>query len=166
MDAQDFEHIYSSTKAKIAAIARNFGKAESFDLDEQDVVQEAMVALWELASKGYPIRNPEALLVKIAKNICVGRLRTQKIKSSRIGPESLAVPAQELDSDWPDENEIRQMYFECLTKTELECFILRADDGMTINDISQTTGKSKEGIKMALSRARKKLKQRIKGGNQ
>ena len=65
MIEHEFENIYSSIWMKLTALVRKFGKAVYITLDVEDIVQEALIAFWELSEKGYPIRNAEALLVKI-----------------------------------------------------------------------------------------------------
>lgn len=47
-------------------------------LSAEDVVQDTLVVLWQLMEKGYPVRDPEALSVKIAKNLCVAVYRRKK----------------------------------------------------------------------------------------
>ena len=163
MKAQEFEHIYMSTRAKLSAIARRYSMAVDFDLDEQDVVQEALTALWELSEKGYPIRNAEALLVRITKNICAGQYRRQKNRTQvpledtipQEGPVSGRIESE-------DEDMIKQLLYETLTKTEREYMIMKTDEEMSLDEISEKTGKDKPGIKTALSKARKKLKDAFK----
>lgn len=157
MKAQEFEHIYMSTKAKLSAIARRYSMAVDFDLDEQDVVQEALTAFWELSEKGYPVRNPEALLVKITKNICVGRYRRRKGREETLGAEALAVAGPEEDREILDETEVKQLFKECLTKTEYKYMMMKFEDEMTLDEMAESTGRSKAGIKMAISRGRRKL---------
>ena len=53
------------------------------DLSE-DIVQESLMRLWELVQKGYPVRDFEALAMKITKNLCVDRLRKRRLKPHQI----------------------------------------------------------------------------------
>ena len=62
MTQQKFEHIYISIKGDLMGLARQFCRSASIDLDAEDVVQEALVAFWELAQRDYPMPNPKALL--------------------------------------------------------------------------------------------------------
>lgn len=77
MTVQEFEEIYTSMRGRLVGIARVFCKSTSLDLDAEDVVQEALTVFWELSERGYPIKNPNALLVKITKNICISRYRNE-----------------------------------------------------------------------------------------
>lgn len=71
---------YTSLRQKLYTLAIRFSKASDSALNAEDVVQEAMVAFWELSRNGYPIRNAEALLVKITKNICIKYYRKELAK--------------------------------------------------------------------------------------
>ena len=154
----EFEHIYLSARDKLVAIARGYGKAAAFDLDASDVVQEALMALWELSSKGYPIRNPEALLVKITKNICVNRFRKQKLQTSSIDSITTDIPNHEHSQEFPNEAELKLLLRKILTKSELGYFKMKVEDGMTLDEMVNATGKSRSSVKMALSRGRKKIR--------
>ncbi|MGN1221476.1 MAG: RNA polymerase sigma factor [Candidatus Cryptobacteroides sp.] len=154
----EFEHIYLSARDKLIAIARRYGKAAAFDLDANDVVQEALMALWELSSKGYPIRNPEALLVKITKNICVNRFRKRKLQTSSLDLIPTDIPNNEHAHELPSEAELKLLLRKILTKSELGYFTMKVEDGMTLDDMVNATGKSKSSVKMAISRGRKKIR--------
>lgn len=163
MTLQEFEHIYSSIRAKLTGMAREFGRAAGVRLDEEDIVQEAMIALWELSEQGYPIRNPEALLVRITKVTCIARLRKRKMNMVPIdGDNYNGGESASKNVDRMDEAAIKKKLYECLTKTEREYMILKTEEGMTLDEISSVTGVKKPGISAALSKAKKKLEEQIK----
>lgn len=143
---------------RLFSLVGKFGSAASVNLDQDDIVQEAFMALWQLSQKGYPIRNAEALLVRITKNICVSRYRKQKNRLFTIIEEAV-VPADpsygRLESR--DDEKIRQLLYETLTKTEREYMEMKTDEEMSLDEMAIATGKTKESIKTALSKARKKL---------
>ncbi len=144
-------------------MVRKFSKAAAMAMDDDDVVQEAFIALWQLSEKGYPIRNAEALLIRITKNICAGQFRRRKNRTQvpledtipQEGPVSGRIESE-------DEDMIKQLLYETLTKTEREYMIMKTDEEMSLDEISEKTGKDKSGIKTALSKARKKLKDAFK----
>lgn len=143
---------------RLISLVGRFGSAASVNLDQDDIVQEAFMALWQLSQKGYPIRNAEALLVRITKNICVSRYRKQKNRLFTIIEEAV-VPTDpsygRLESR--DDEKIRQLLYETLTKTEREYMEMKTDEEMSLDEMAEATGKTKESIKTALSKARKKL---------
>ena len=162
MTPQEFEHIYSSIWTKLTGMAKLFGRAAGINLDAEDVAQEAMVALWELAESGYPIRNPEALLVRIVKVTCIARLRKRRMDVVPIEGDNYRGGESATDAvEKMDEATIKKRLYECLTKTEREYMTLRTENGMTLDEISSVTGAQKPGISTALSKARKKLEEQF-----
>lgn len=162
MTGKEFEKIYSSTRERLAGIVRRYNKSESFDLAEDDVIQEALMALWELSERGYPIRNPEALLVTISKNICVGRLRKRKIVTERLDARINSIPEPEPLIEVPDEEVLKRLFQECLTESEYESITMKSEQGLSLDEIAETTGKTKSSVKMSISRGRRKLQELFK----
>ena len=85
MTRTEFEHISVLIRGRIVALARRFARAADLPDPAEDIAQETLEALWRLCEKGYPVRDPEALAVKIAKNICVMHYRRRRIVPDSIG---------------------------------------------------------------------------------
>ena len=163
MTEQEFENIYTAVRAKLIAITRQFNRATALNLDHEDIVQEALIAFWELSERGYPIGNYEALLVKITKNICVSRYRKQKFKTEPIVRDIyMGEERASHITDRMDEVVIKKRLYESLTKTEREYMLMKTERGMSLDEISKETGKPKPGIKTALSKAKRKLEEQLK----
>ena len=73
MRKEDFEILSIRLRPKLLSLARNF--ALSSEIEADDMVQEALIAIWELVEQNYPMRDAEALAIKITKNICVSHYR-------------------------------------------------------------------------------------------
>lgn len=84
MTEQEFGNIAREHNGRLKALARCFSRATDMAIDEEDIVQEALLAFWNLSEKGYPVRNTEALLVKITKNICVSHYRKRHLETESI----------------------------------------------------------------------------------
>ena len=97
MTKEEFGHISNGMRRELIALARRFLRATNGPDEAEDIVQEALLALWELSEKGYPIRNEKALAIKITKNICVSRYRKRKIETVPIKDDSFpgGFPAEE-----------------------------------------------------------------------
>ena len=80
MTEQEFAYLSDHLRARLIALAKRFNRATGCDGEAEDIVQDALVTLWELAEKGYPIRDADALAVKITKTRCVERYRRQHIR--------------------------------------------------------------------------------------
>ena len=61
MTKQEFGHISTRIRGKLVALARRFSRAAGTSDDAEDIAQEALVTLWELSEKGYPVRDAEVL---------------------------------------------------------------------------------------------------------
>ncbi len=159
MTQTEFEKTYTSLRQKLYTLALGFSKASDSELDAEDIVQEAMIAFWELCEKGYPVKNAEALLVKITKNICIGRYRkaqaqkkTGLAQENIISSESAGCRIEEADIKI-----IKQVLYDSLTRTERRYMLMKVDERMSLDDIADATGKTKSGIKTGLSKAKAKI---------
>ena len=74
MEKEEFEILSKKVRKKMLSVARNFVLV-SGGLEAEDIVQEALLALWELVDQDYPMRDAELLAMKITKNICVSHYR-------------------------------------------------------------------------------------------
>ena len=163
MTQQEFEQIYTSLSSRLRSLAEQFRRRTAADIDPDDVVQEAMTAFWELSENGYAIQNPTALLVKITKNICISRYRKQKLRTEPI--EGLSFTAEQRASsntEKMDEKIIRERLYQVLTRTERLYMILKTEEDLSLDEIAKRTGSTKTGIKTALYKARKKLKEQFR----
>lgn len=95
MTEQEFGHIARDCSGRLKALARRFCRAADLAIDEEDLVQEALLAFWNLSEKGYPVRNAKALLVKITKTSASRTIADGTLRRSPL-PEmsSLAVCLQ------------------------------------------------------------------------
>lgn len=155
MTQQEFEQIYSTIWARLTTMARRFGRAAGIEVDADDVAQEALIALWQLAEQGYPVRNAEGLLVRITKTICIARLRKHKGNVSPIDEVNVEGGYSATSSvEQTDAALIKDRLYACLTKTEREYMQLKTDGGLSVAEMSEMTGVAKPLISTALSKAR------------
>ena len=89
MEKKDFEILIIKIRPKLLSVARNFALVSGIEAD--DVVQEALMALWELAQENYNMRNVEALAIKITKNICVSHYRKVHIDTHSLEHDNYIV---------------------------------------------------------------------------
>ena len=163
MTPQEFENIYISITSDLMALPRQFCKSASIDLDAEDLVQEALVAFWELAERDYPMPNPKALLVLITKNICISRYRKKKLETEPIyGDDFIGGESASRTVEMADEHIIKQRLYDTLTRTERLYMLMKAEQGMSLDEIVQETGGTRSGIKVALSKAKKKMEEQLK----
>lgn len=144
-------------------LAKQFCRSASIDLDAEDVVQEALIAFWELAERDYPMPNPKALLVLITKNICISRYRKKKLETKPIsGDDFLGGESASRTVEMADEQIIKQKLYDTLTRTERLYMLMKTDQGMSLDEMVQETGGTRASIKVALSKARRKMEEKLK----
>ena len=164
MTRQEFDIFSEGVRAKLLAVARSFGRFGMVDDDEaEDVVQEALTTLWGLSDSGYPVRDAEALAVKITKNTCVAHHRRRKLQPQPLRGEAYegGAPATAA-TDLSDYVEIRRRLYAGLSDTERVCLDLRNADGLSLDEIAAATGKPKDSVKSTISAARRKMLEQLK----
>lgn len=156
MERKEFEILTLKIRPKLLSMARNFALASGIEAD--DVVQEALVALWEMAAEDYLMHNAEALAIRITKNICVSHYRKVHVETLPLEHDNYmgGTEATEL-TDREDIKVIREAVYTSLTRTQREYLHLRNDEGMTLEEIAEQTGRPKTSIKSTLSAARKQM---------
>ena len=163
MTEQEFAYLSDRIRDKLTRLALRFNKAAGLDMEAEDIVQDALITLWQLAEKGYPVRDAEALAVKITKTRCVERYRRQHIRfeplSDQPVPGGFSATA---DTDETDIDTIRNIVQRDLTDRERKLVALRNEQDMSLDEIAAVTGRPKGSIKVALSTARKKMMEQWK----
>ena len=117
MKREEFEILTKNIRRKLLAVSRNFPLPSEMEAD--DVVQEALVALWELVEQDYPVRDAEALAVKITKNICVSHYRKAHLEVQSLSHDNYmgGMEATVL-TDKEDLKKIRKSIYGALTMTQ------------------------------------------------
>ena len=163
MTEQEFAYLSDRIRDKLTRLALRFNKAAGLDVEAEDIVQDALVTLWQLAERGYPVRDAEALAVKITKTRCVERYRRQHLRFEPLSDQP--VPggfSATTDTDEMDFDTIRNIVQKDLTDSQRKLVALRNEQGMSLDEIAAATGRPKGSIKVVLSTARKKMMEQWK----
>ena len=163
MTRQEFDIFTVKVRNKLLALAWRYKASGGMDDDPEDIVQEAFLTLWRLISEGYPIRDTEAIAVKITKNLAAANIRRQKADTISVTDIDIdgGTSATEL-IDEQDCQTIRQDLYNSLTPTQVHYLELRNELGLSLDDLARMTGKPKTSIKTTISNARKQLLEQIK----
>ena len=163
MTRQEFDIFTVKVRNKLLALAWRYKASGGMDDDPEDIVQETFLTLWRLISEGYPIRDAEAIAVKITKNLAAANIRRQRadlVSYTDIDIED-GTTATEL-TDEQDRQTIRDELYKSLTPTQVHYLELRNELGLSLDDIAKMTGKPKTSIKTTISADRKQLLEKIK----
>ena len=103
------------------------------------------------------------LEVLITKNICISRYRKRKIETESISDEDfLGGESASKSVEMADEQIIKQRLYDTLTRTERLYMLMKAEQGMSLDEMVQETGGTRASIKVALSKAKKKIEKQLK----
>lgn len=162
MKKDRFDILSKKIRGKLLALARSFALPSG--VEAEDVVQEAMIALWELTEQGYPVKDAEAMAIRLTKNICVNHYREVRLKEQALTHDNyLGGIEATILTDCEDLRRIQKSVYGSLTTTQREYLHLRNDEGLSLDEIAARTGKPKTSIKSTLSKARKQMLELIKG---
>ena len=163
MTRQEFGQISTEIRDKLVAVARPFCRTTGLSEMPEDMVQEALAKLWELSEKGYPIRDAEALAVRLTKNICVNHYRKRKVVFQPLpAVEDKGAPPASTRLDEEETQRIKQTLYGKLSQTQRELLALRNDYGLSLDEIAATTGRPKNSIKVSISTARRQMLEQLK----
>ena len=162
MSREEFEHISQGMRRDLVALAARFLRATGGPEEAEDIAQEALTVLWELSEKGYPIQNPKALAIKVTKNICVSNYRKRKIETCRLEDDAFpGGPSAEERVEAADNTRIKRAVYGQLTKSESELMTLKTEQDLSLDEIAEKTGRPKTSVKVTISNARKKLREKL-----
>lgn len=162
MTQQDFDRLSESIRLRLQALAGRFIAKTGIAEDAGDIAQEALITLWRLSSEGYPVRDAEALAVKITKNLAVASYRRRKVEILPVDSIEIegGAPATSL-TDSKDNETIRAELYSSLTPTQRRYLELRNEFGLSLDEIAELTGSPKSSIKTTISTARRQMLEKI-----
>lgn len=154
-DKEQFEALY---KRYIDKIYNYFWYRVGHDQDvAEDLAQETFVRAYQALSR-FKVTEKSYLsyLLTIAHNLLVNHYR--KPQASSIEATGVDVP-EEIWSDIETKDNIRSMWraIQQLPSKEQDILYLKYQKGYKVSEIADIVGKSENAVKLALSRARKKL---------
>lgn len=164
MTPKEYAQLAERFRPKLLAIAGRFGHLSGTAFEAEDLVQEALAALWRLSASGYEIRDPEALAVRITQNLCISHYRKQQ-RSGRRLPTSGELPGGRSASAGIEEAENRALAARLLgglTETERRYIQMRNIEGQSLDEMAAACGRPKTSIKTTLSAARRKMLAQLK----
>lgn len=157
MTRQAFQDTWIPLQGRFYRIAFYILEQEA---DAKDAVQELYLKLWNLRDRLETVQNPSAYGTLMLKNLCIDRIR--RVRHSLPPDEAAALEppadkALEIREQLHDVQEV----IGTLPQTQQKLLKLRVLEGLTYEEIAHRTGLSPLNIRVQVSLARKKIKQRI-----
>lgn len=130
--------------------------------DAEDIVQEAFLKLWYMRSKLDDYRSVDALAMQIVKNLCIDFLRARKEKvTAEVLTDSTGYDNPELQMERKDAAERIRLLIDDLPSLQRTIIRMKDIEGYEMDEIAQITASSLDAVRVNLSRARKKVRDRF-----
>jgi len=130
------------------------------EADAKDAVQELYLKLWNLRDHLEMVQNPSAYGTLLIKNLCIDRIRRARPTEEPDEAIALEAPPDEALENRERLKEVKK-FIDGLPPTQRKMLQLRFFQGLSYEEIAQKTGLSTLNIRVQVSLARKKLKQRL-----
>ncbi len=131
--------------------------------EAEDTVQEAFLKIWNMRNDLKRYKSKEALLVTMTRNLCLDKLKSKKNKfdslNENINHHSAHNP-QQISEQSDAVNQVKTL-IQTLPEQQKTIIHLRDIEGYTYDEILEITGFSINYVRVNLSRARSKIRDRI-----
>ena len=165
MTKQEFKTRVLPTKAKLYRLALSMLNSRQ---EAEDTLQDVYLRLWNMRDQLMQYNSIEALAVTVTKNLCVDKLRSYRNrKQNEGGLENILLasderqdPVQRLELD-----ESMRCVRKCIKELPQQQRLLiqlRDIELYSYGEIAEMTGLKVNNIRVALSRARKSVREEYK----
>ena len=148
-----FAELYNRLSPRVFAYCRRFLNEKE---DAQDVFQETFVKFFQSAEKDREMTNVPAFVLRIARNLCVNRLRSDK---QTVTYEDYMVGHNDHREEKDELLDLIKRALELLPEDYREMFILREYEGFSYNEIADITEESLSTVKIRIYRAKQKIRE-------
>ncbi|HKJ45971.1 MAG TPA: RNA polymerase sigma factor [Balneolales bacterium] len=161
MDIQEFKYHILPMKDKLyrLALAILHNKEEA-----EDAMQDVMVKLWNQRSRLNNLRNYEAFVMTVTRNLCLDKMRAYGYKNrsdADVHTMSLVsgMPTPSKNIELMDSMQVMKKAIENLPEKQRVVIHLRDVEHYSFEEISDITGIKNTTLRVILSRARKNVRE-------
>jgi|SRR5690625_207593 len=160
MNQREFLEFINPIKDRIFRLALRY--LISKDAAE-DATQEVIIKLWKNRKKIKEYNSPEALAITITKNHCIDQLKLKSNNNLRIVHSNYESNQASLQRQIEAKDELKLVseIISTLTEQEQTLIQLRDIEQLEYSEMAAALNMKETAIRVALSRARKKIRQRI-----
>ena len=159
MEEKEFEHIVNRMRPLVTTLVTRFCDATSLEEDAEDLIQDVWVLLWNQRDKLEEVRNLEAWMTTLTKNLCVSRDRKRRqvhllpiTDYEFVNDHSAAYGVEEKEN-----TQLMRDLLNSLPRNTRKILYLRNIKGMSLDEIACVTGRPKGSVKTSMSIARKQI---------
>ena len=158
MDRELFEKFANEYRPAAAEAARRIVR----DNDAaEDITQEVFLKLWNIRESLGRYRSPQSLVAVMARNMAVDYIRRNQMQSLSLdAAEQLAAgisPEEQMIND--EQSQAVDRILASLPDSQQLILRMRHIEGMETTVIARTIGSSEGAVRVALSRARQRIKE-------
>lgn len=129
----------------------------------EDATQEVILKLWSRKDKLNHYANVEAFAMTVTKNHCLDELKSKKNSHLKIVHQNYdsKAPSLQQEMEVKDEMSLIEQIIQHLPAQQQLVFQLRDVEQYEFEEIEKITGMNATAIRVALSRARKKIRESL-----
>jgi RNA polymerase sigma factor (sigma-70 family) len=164
MDLKEFQNTVYPLKDKLFRFAKRFLDHTE---EAEDVVQEVFIRLWNRRDKLDEYRSVEALAMITTKNMCLDKIKAKRypvenLENHRLFLEN--IPG-ETRADYSDLIFGVKQAMKTLPELQQTIIHLRDIEGYEYEEIAEIVDMNENAIRVALSRARKRIRELLTNTN-
>ena len=156
MNQKEFLDIVLPIKDNLYRLARRFLISND---EAQDAVQEVFLKLWKNKEAIKKYRSPEAFAYTMTKNYCLDRLKSKQASNLKLVHTNFE-NRTDLEQHIEAKDGVSLLFklMETLPEQQKTILHLRDVEQLAFSEIAKITNTSQANVRVALSRARKKIK--------
>ena len=155
MTTETFMDEVKAMRPMLLSVARGILNS---DEDAEDVVQDAMLRLWQLRDE--PVRNVRGFARIVVRNLSLSKIRRKPLTVD-IGQANIAAD-DDTDTERNEQIDRMMALVDALPTMQQTVLRLRHMQDMTMADIANLIGTSEVAVRQSLSRARRSIIEQFK----
>lgn len=158
MTSEQFNSSYLSLAPTLYKVAFYILESEE---EARDAVQDAFVKLWNDRNTLGDVNSPKAYAIRLVKNLCIDRIRRQRLEFPEELPERVSPEGQDDEIDQKERLNMVMEAIKSLPDRQREILWLRTVENLSYDEISERLGMTPLTLRVLLSRARSKIKSKV-----
>ena len=159
MELEKFKSTVLPLREKLLNIARNILENED---DAEDAVQETFLRIWNIRTQLDKHPNLNGYVTQTLKNVCIDKIRTNKVN---ISIDNVQIIENKLnpyqDTEQNDNINIIRKIIDTLPELQRRILLMRDVEGYELEEIAEITASDAGTVRVYLSRARKKVRDKF-----
>ena len=153
MTTETFKGEVQAMRPMLLGVARSILGS---DEEAEDVVQDALLRLWQLRDE--PIRNVRGFARIVVRNLCLSKVRRKQVMVD-IGKADIA---EETETSNNEQIDRMMALVDALPTMQQTVLRLRHMQDMSMADIANLIGTTEAAVRQSLSRARRNILEQFK----